>query len=287
MKRIATLVLVIAGVGAFAQERTAPTFDIVSVKPNNSGEVANRLAIEPGGRYRWTNWTLEQLIGQSYQRRGFDNREIIGGPDWLKSARFDVVAHTESSDPLTDANGFPGPLFAMIRTMLQDRFQLRTHDEQRERPIYVLTLASRDGKLGPRLTRSTVDCAAIARDEVKGKLPDVAPGQPRPCAVRNTPGHVTASAVDLDGFAASVIARTVGRPVVNRTGLNGAFDIDLEFTPELVQGGPGDVGARPAGPTDAPSIFTAVQEQLGLKLDSTRAPVDVLVIDRAERPSEN
>lgn len=266
-----------------------PTFDVVSIKPNTSGEAMNRIAIEPGGRYRWTNTTLQQLIGMSYQRRGFDVREIIGGPEWLASARFDVIAHTDSTAPLVDASGFPGPLFAMVRAMLADRFHLKVHDEQRERPVYALTLARRDGMLGPRFTRSTIDCAAVMRDQVQGKRPELTPAGLVPCAVRGgVAGRVQGSALSLEGLT-GLLASLVGRPVIDRTGLSGNFDVDLEFTPELVQAAPAGapVDAPPAARSDLPSIFTAVQEQLGLKLESTRAPVDVLVIDRAERPSEN
>ena len=267
--------------------QATPQFDVVSIRPNTSGEAMNRLAIEPGGRYRWTNTTLQQLIGMSYQRRGFDNREIIGGPDWVASARFDVIAHAGSSTPLIDPSGFPGPLFAMVRAMLEDRFQLRVHNEQRERSVYALMLARRDGRVGPRLTPSDIDCAAVLHDQVQGKRPELTPAGLLPCAIRPAPGRLQGSALSLEGFT-GVLASLLGRPVIDRTGLSGNFDIDLEFAPELVQGLAGaPVDTPPPARSDLPSVFTALQEQLGLKLESTRAPVDVLVIDRAERPSEN
>jgi uncharacterized protein (TIGR03435 family) len=265
-----------------------PMFDVVSIKPNTSGDAMNGIAIEPGGRYRWTNTTLQQLIGMAYQRRGFDTREIIGGPDWLASARFDVIAHTDSTAPLIDAAGFPGPLFAMVRAMLDERFQLKVHDEQRDRPVFALMLARRDGTLGPRLTRSNIDCAAVIRDQVQGKRPELTAAGLLPCALRAVPGRVQGSALTLEGFTGA-LAQLVGRPVIDRSGLLGNFDVDLEFAPELLQG-PAGAGVAPSPPatrTDLPSLFTALQEQLGLKLEPTRAPVDVLVIDRAERPSEN
>jgi uncharacterized protein (TIGR03435 family) len=288
VKQWPAMIALVLCAGSVLLAQAPATFDVVSIKPNTSGDPMNRLAIEPGGRYRWTNTTLQQLIGMSYQRRPFDNREIVGGPDWLASARFDVIAHAGSTALLLGPDGFPGPLFAMVRAMLEDRFQLKTHDEQRERPVYALTLARRDGTLGPRLTRSTIDCTAVMRDQVQGKRPEPTPAGLLPCAIRPAPGRLQGSALSLEGFA-GVLSSLVGRPVIDRTGLSGNFDVDLEFTPELVQGLAGAPAAAPPPParSDLPSVFTAVQEQLGLKLESTRAPVDVLVIDRAERPSDN
>ena len=260
----------------------SPTFEVATVKPVKSADATNRISIQPGGRLTFTNITLKQLIGTSYQRFGFDSREVIGGPEWVDSDRWEVLAQAKGE--LVGPDGFPGPAFAMLRNLLAERFRLQVHDEKRERSVYLLEFSRPDRRLGTRLRPSTTDCVAIMRDEVRGKPPAVEPGQMRPCSIGVPPGRLRASAVTVASLA-TVLGSFVGRPVVDRTGLDGVFDIELEFSPESRPGFlPPDPGAAPpAG--DGPSLFTALQEQLGLKLVSGRAPIDVLVIDRAERPT--
>jgi uncharacterized protein (TIGR03435 family) len=175
----------------------------------------------------------------------------------------------------------------MLQTLLADRFKLVIRREMRDTPVYALVLARADGRLGSGLRQSTVDCAAInaalnaARQ--RGETPP-APADGRPlCGTRTGRGTVMTSGVAMADFARNLAPQT-GRAVVDRTGLNGAFDIDLTWTPD--QGPPGPDGpVAPAG--DGVSLFAAIQEQLGLKLDAQRAPVDTLVIDSASRPVED
>jgi len=280
---IAVGLFVAATIGpTLAQQAVTPTFEVATVKPVKSVDAQNRISIQPGGRLTFGNITLKQLISTSYQRAGFDTREIIGGPDWVATERWEVVAQAKGE--LVGPDGFPAPAFAMIRALLADRFHLQVHEEQRERPVYLLQPSRPDRSPGPGMRRSTVDCAAIMRDEAQGKPPAVEPGQLRPCAVGIPPGKLQASAVTMSALA-GVLETFVGRPVVDRTSLDGAFDVVLEFSPESRPNFvPPDPGSPPPPPGDGPSLFTALQEQAGLRLVAGRAPVDVLVIDRAERP---
>jgi uncharacterized protein (TIGR03435 family) len=282
----ATLVLP-ATAGAQQGDVSRPTFEVVSIKPNRASDARFGFRAAPAARYTWTGTTLKALIDLSHQRNAFDNRETEGGPSWTSTERFDVQAKAEDGAVLTDRDGFPGPLFAMVRTMLAERFALRTHNEVRERPVYALTVARSDRRLGSGLKKVDSDCAAAMRE-----LAAPAPGAPRPagpppCSFGGGPGRLLGHTVSL-AMVASVLSRQVGRPVVDRTGVADYFDVTLEFAPESdARTSNGPPAPQPPAVGDAPSIFTALQEQLGLKLEATRAPVDVLVIDRAERPSEN
>ena len=168
----------------------------------------------------------------------------------------------------------------MLRTLLEQRFHLLVHTEMREVPIYTLRLARTDGNLGPRLTRSTLDCAALlAGRDGAAPLPPQADGRPT-CRVSSS-GRSFRGGGSSIGVLAAILPQQVGRPVEDRTGLSGLFDFDLEFSAEGR-----DLDAIPVG-GDTPSIFTALQEQLGLRLESARAPLDVFVIDRVERPTDD
>ena len=284
--RIVLCVLICAA-PAFAQAPPPPRFEVASLKQNTSGAPDSNVRIQGGGRYAWTNVTLRQLIDMAYSSRDANVDDVVGGPPWLASARWDVVAKTEDGVPVLDPDGMPGPLFAMLRTLVEERFRLQTHRAVAQRPIYALTLVKRDGRTGPRMIAVAIDCTAVTRERSQGTAQAPRPNGMPPCAITRAPGRIAGSAASL-GQLTATLSSTVGRPVVDRTHLTGAFDITLEFRPEFQVGfaSPPDSGA-PAGAADAPSIFTALQEQLGLKLESTRGPVDVLVIDHAEKPSDN
>ena len=265
-------------------QSAAPAFEVAAIKRNNSGEAVPGIRIQPGGRFAWINITLKELMRSAYVQQTFENREISGGPKWIDSDRFDVIAKTEENATVVDPDGLPRPLFAMLRRLLEERFQLRTHNEKAERQGYALVVA-RSGRVGPKLRVSDVDCAEITRQQAAGTLRRD-PDRPPPCSVGLPPGQVTARAITMDSFA-RVIGSRVGRPVVDRTGLAGNYDIELEFRPEISTGDPVDQPITAPPDLDKPSIFTALEEQLGLRLESSRTTVDVLVIDRAEPPTEN
>jgi uncharacterized protein (TIGR03435 family) len=284
---------VIIGQGA-GQRGASPSpenlaFEVASVKQNKSGDGRAGLFGQPGGRFNATNIPLRLLIRNAYQLQDF---QLVGAPDWIASTRFDIVA--KAAGELTPAPpGTPGPMQMMLRTLLADRFKLKVHRETRELPIYALLVARSDGKLGPQLRPASVDCAALAAARGRGG-PPLAPPQPgeRPmCGMRIGPGVMSGGGFPLSQLAVT-LSQFAQRVVVDRTGLTGNFDLDLTWTPDQIPQGPpggGPPGAPPPPPIDpnGPSLFTAVQEQLGLKLDSQRGPVEVLVIDSVEQPTED
>ena len=248
------------------------SFEVASIRPNRSSEQRSRLQAQPGGRLTATNVTLHTLVRNAYE---LQEHQIDGGLAWIKSDRFDIAAKAEGNPARPEMQ-------AMLQTLLAERFKLVTHTARRELPVYALTLSRRDGQLGPQLKRSSGDCEALT---ARGTLPAAPPqaGARPNCGIRMSPGSVIAGGVSLVQFARN-LSPVVGRTVIDRTGLTGTFDIDLQWTSDpTAMSGAG--GAAPPSPPDGPSIFTAVQEQLGLKLESQRGAVDVLVIDRAEKPT--
>jgi uncharacterized protein (TIGR03435 family) len=263
---------------------TIPTFEVASVKPNKSGDGRMMLGIQPGGRFTATNVPLRTLIRNAYQLQDF---QIVGGPGWIASDRFDILAKAEGNLPPAPPGGPPGPLQLMLRALLAERFSLVVHEDTRELPTYALVLARADGKLGPQLRGSDIDCAQMAGARGRGGPPVAAPqpGERPPCGIRIGPGQMSAGGLPLSQFA-TALSPFVQRVIVDRTGLAGNFDVDLRWTPDQMPQGAPPPGAPPLPPINpnGPSIFTAVQEQLGLKLESERSPVSVLVIDKVEQP---
>jgi len=179
---------------------------------------------------------------------------------------------------------------ALVQGLLAERFKLVVHRETREIPIYALVMAKADGTRGPQLLPSTTDCDAInaaanaaARSGGAPPVPAAANGRPL-CGTRTTPGRMMAGAVAMSNFARN-LSNFAGRITVDKTGLTGLFDLELQWTPDQLPPEGSLPPGLPGPPVDGPSLFTAVQEQLGLKLDSQRGPVEVLVIDSAERPT--
>ena len=251
------------------QASDQPRFDVASLKINiaNDGIVFNQ---SQKGRYTISGYTLAALIRSAY---GVQEFQIVGGPDWMNSERFNIEA------TYAEAPGVPARTDLMLRTLLEERFKLAVHNETRERPVYALVLARADRRLGPQLQKSARDCATA-----KG---------PDGCGSSVGPGFIRSRGRTMAQFAESLSRLTntgssLNRLIVDKTGLEGQYDVTLKFTPENIPpaGGPPPPGF-PAVDPNGPSIFTALQEQLGLKLDSQRAPVDVLVVDRAERLTEN
>jgi bla regulator protein BlaR1 len=267
---------------------SGPTFEVASIKRNNSGDERVMLRNQPGGRFNATNVTLRMLIRQAYQLQDF---QIVGGPSWLNDDHFDIVAKADG----TAQDGFaaqmrgggPTQVQLMIRALLTERFKLVVHNETKDLPIYALILARSDRRLGPELKKSDTDCAALAAARRGGPPPPPpGPGQPMPCGIRMGMGTLVMGGASLSQFASS-LGMSAGRIVIDKTGLTGPFDLNLTWTPDqMAQRPPGAPDLPPIDP-NGPSIFTAVQEQLGLKLDSQRGLVEVLVIDKAELPTPN
>lgn len=264
-----------------------PKFEVASVRENTNDDGKVMFGIQPGGRFNTVNAPLWDLIRMAY---GVQRTQLIGAPDWTETARYDIVAKADTEIQGAGPGGPVGPLNFMLQDLLEDRFKLRAHRETREMPVYALKLARSDGKLGDSLKPSAVDCAAMRGRGRGGRMAGPPPGPPAPgerlqCGMRVAPNQVLAGGIPLSQLTV-LLSQFTQRVVVDRTGLNGSFDIDLSFTPERMPQGPPPPGAPPLNiDPNGPSLFTALQEQLGLKLESEKAPVEVLVIDHVERPS--
>jgi uncharacterized protein (TIGR03435 family) len=248
-----------------------PSFEVTSIKTNKSGRSGGGISRLPGGRFMATNYTLSQLVAFAYQVEEFRMR---GGPGWIRSDRFDIIAKAERDSPIGPVFGPPDQITLMVRALLVERFRLVVHTETREMPIYALVLARNDGTLGPRFRPTQCDDAPVS-----------ARASGRPCNNRGVPGSFVWHRLPMSQLTV-FLRRQVQRAVVDRTGLTGTFDINLSWTPDQISGdreGP----SPPPIDLSSTSIFTAVQEQLGLKLESTRGPVEILVIDRVEHPTED
>ena len=260
-----------------AQTAESPEFEAVSIKiatPN--GGVLPPPAPD---RYQKTRATLADLLLDAF---GYQRLQIVGLPDWTGSLFFDVSA--KAAAPLT-----PATRKLMVQRLLATRFALRAHMESRELPHYELVRLRPDGPLGPRLSRTTVDCEVIRADRArKGELGLAIPRTPG--AEKPVCGSFYYNLSTADGgrslrfltsgttmeSLATFLSGPSTRPVIDRTGLSGDFDADIEFS--VLNGAPSDT---------VPSIFRAVEEQLGLRLQSARGPIDVLVIDSVSKPDEN
>jgi uncharacterized protein (TIGR03435 family) len=269
------IVAVVSGIADVlsAQAPGNPAFEVASVKPNKSGDPTFSYfdAAEPG-RYTAVNVSLRTLLREAYELQNF---QLAGGPSWQQSDRFDIVAKGQGDLP-------PAQTLLMLRTLLAERFNLIVHHETQQQAVYTLMVARSDGRLGQHLHQSEVDCIPPHRPLANDGPLEV--GQQ--CGFWYTPGgHALGRAVTLDEVAVG-LSGAVGRVVLNRTGLTGTFDLDLDFTLSRSSGIADAATTRRPAPADSgASIFTALQEQLGLKLESTKGPVDVLVIDHAEQPS--
>lgn len=269
--------------GAAAAPLGPMSFEVASVKPNNSGAPNVQIGLQPGGRFIATNVPVRALITFAYQLQNF---QLVDAPDWTRNERYDIQATAGREIPPTPL-GQVGPIQMMVRSLLAERFQLSVRQETREMPIYALVLERPDGRLGPQLQRTTADCAAImAAARGRGGAPPAPPalGERPQCGMFGGFGMVRAGSIPMSQLA-QMLSQQVQRVVLDRTGLMGNFDFDLTFTPDQAPQGPAPPGAPALPPVDpnGPSIFTALQEQLGLKLDSTRGPVPVTVVERVER----
>jgi uncharacterized protein (TIGR03435 family) len=279
-----------------AADSQSPSFEVASVKHNTSGLPGVRLMFQPGGRLVAENVTLQFLIAAAYgDPRPLADFQIVGGPKWINSDRFNVIAKAEG-DPQPSNDGPPTVMFAMLRTLLADRFKVKVHDETREMPIYTLIKTRNDGKLGEHLKPSATDCAALMR--TAGRDRPVTPPSPTerpPCGIRVGFGNLSGGGMSATQLAGALSRMPgVNRVVTDRTGLDGAYDVDLQWTPDQLPqraaGSPPDGPIRVNGADidpNGPSIFTAIQEQLGLKLESTKGPVHVIVIDAVDQPTDD
>jgi len=267
----ATAGLLLGGTVAAQNPELEPHFDAVSVKRNKSGENTGPYLRYEGLQLVVVNNNLFTIMRGAW---GLPPDLILGGPDWVRSERerFDILANAPDGTTRPQM-----PL--MVRALLADRFKLKTHLETRDLPIYALVQARPDGKLGPKMSPTTFDCKSWFEAKNRGeRVVSPQPNGDAPvCVLQSAPGSVRGGGVPIADFARVLsFLGVLGRPVLDRTGLTGDYAFDLRWSPDADR-------ARRVDP-DFPSLFTAIREQLGLKLEATKGLVDVLVIDSAERP---
>jgi uncharacterized protein (TIGR03435 family) len=287
----ALLLLLAISTGATAQTATPaqrlasrPSFDVASVKPNATGRRSGN--IQPG-RLAQGGVTVRQLA-----RMAYGTNQVVGGPGWIDTELFDIEGKGsfDMSGFVAGRDGSPPQVYLMLQTLLEDRFKLVVHRAMQERPVYALVTARRDRELGAQLKPSTFDCDAHIAGIIKsGRLsgpsaPGSPPAMPR-CAIGGGPGHLIADSIELSGLA-NALSSSTDRVVIDRTDLRGRFNVELQWTPEQVGQAP-PPNASAAATDTPPALVTAIQEQLGLKLEPTTASLEVLVIDSAARPTPN
>ena len=229
-------------------------------------------SLGPGGSFIGTNVTLTQLIENAYRRFGFDRREVVGGPEWIATDRFDVIAHGDR-DHVVEPSGFPSETLRKVQRLLEDRFQLRIRREPRERQVYAL-VATLDVPR-PRLTPVSADCAAETLAQSRGDRSQ----RPR-CGPSPYPGRLVARSITMSDLA-SLLSPYLDRPVIDRSDLGGTFDVDLEAI-EIQPPGPFGPSYRPSDTKE--SILHAVVTQLGMRLVLTTASIEILVVEHAVKP---
>jgi uncharacterized protein (TIGR03435 family) len=273
MNRLAFVVLC-SLTASLAAQPAAPAFEVASVRRNTSGDRTGPYLRYEGLQVVVVNNNLFTIVRGAW---GLPPPQILDGPDWVRSQRerFDIRAKAP------DGTARPQmPL--MVRALLADRFKLKVHTETRDRPIYALVVARPDGKLGPQMSPATSDCkpGLAAGNGDERIAPPPSNGDRLACGLQSSLGSIRGGGVQIADFARVLsFLGVLERPVVDRSGLTADYELDLRWSPDA------DRASR-VNP-DLPSLFTALREQLGLKLEPTTGPVEVLVIDSAERPTQN
>jgi uncharacterized protein (TIGR03435 family) len=269
----------LCGAQTQASQTTPPQFEVTSVKKNLSQGASSNISSSIPDRFVATNTPLRFLILNAYELL---DHQLVGAPDWIWNTSYDVVG--------TYPGGRQPPaheIHLMLQQLLADRFGLKVHHEQRELPAYELVVARKDGRLGQHIHKSDMNCAtwiADGRPKTTAGLPSpVSPSGERPvCATIATRKWLTGGARTMQDLATS-LQSMLGRPVVDNTGLTGSYDIDLQWASmDLLA----DETATTSS-SEGASLFTALQEQLGLKLVSRKDKFDVLVVDQINQPSPN
>jgi uncharacterized protein (TIGR03435 family) len=286
MMKAAFLVAAVAASTLAGQTPAPPgdaTFEVAAIKRNRDGGPVAGLRRFPGGRFEATNIQLASLISFAYQLQPY---ELVGGPSWLMDERWNVVARIDGDPPVRPAGEIDAMMIA-TQSLLADRFRLVVHRETREVPVYQLVRSSRDERLGTGIRRSTVDCLAIQRAaDAAAKDGPPAPNPNTPdrvvCGMRVSVGRIQFGGRPL-AMLTNVLTAITQRRVVDQTGLAGEWEFDIAFNPPAP---PPGIELPPADP-DAASLFTVLEEQLGLKLEAARLPMPVMVVDQVELPVED
>ena len=264
---VVTMVFLAARTGFCQIPATAPEsgFDVASIKPSDSAATGSQIDVSPGGVFTAKNVTLKALVQLAYELR---DSELSGGPGWFDTQRYDIVAKGNVAGVSDDEmrkmtverrDAVKARFLLQVQMLLAERFQLKIHRETKELPVYALSVA----RNGPKIKTAADDDATHSNLSMR----------------RGAAGNaeITGTSVPLANLARS-LSDLVGRSVMDKTGLKGNYNFKMTFTPDTgLQGAAGD----------GPSIFTALQEQLGLRLESEKGPVEVLVVDSARKASEN
>jgi uncharacterized protein (TIGR03435 family) len=266
----------IAGAVSFGQQQTAAIsgsqFDVVSIKPHKYDPAAGGgMGTRPDGTFTMTSLPIWSIIAYA-SPVPVSPREIVGLPEWARTETYDIVAK-----PAPGSNPTREQRAEMMRNMLIERMKVAGHIEEQERTTFALVVARSDGRLGPQLKKSTLDCNPRSPS---GDAPQTRPSTPDRCGMRMGPGTIEANGLALDRLVNS-LSGLAGGQVSNRTGLDGFYDLTLLFAPPRLN-------PDPSAPVDdAPQFVTALQEQLGLKLLPQKSMVKIFVIDHIERPTPN
>ena len=293
MKRLALGLVLLAAVTVHGQTPAPLAFEVASVKPATP-PAGPGFFTNPSGRFSMPYASLRMLIGMAYQIQDWN---LMNAPAWTQSTFFSINAKMPEGVPLAPPrSGDPPAMMLMLRTLLAERFQLKVHTEKREMQAYRLVLARQDGKLGSNINATQTDCAAVNKERMamaKAGTPPRPPefGKPMLCGMQGGPAQVIASSIEIRQLVPMLQAQ-LRAPVSDRTGLSGTFDLHLAWTPDQLPprppGSPADGPIR-VGPftidPNGPSLMTALQEQLGLKLESVKEMVDVLVVDSVSQPT--
>ncbi len=275
------VLLATAAVALFAQPAVRPKFEVASVKPSQEQRFMMVRPL-PGGRLTATA-PLRLLMQNAYGRYGMQSYQIVGGPAWIDSERWEIEAKAEGNATRAD-------VLEMLQTLLEDRFQLKTHHETRVLPVYKLVPAKNGPKLPLPNPGSCVDANPDMPPPPSGRA-GIPCGRVGVMGIPNG-ARIMGGKVLMPEFT-RILSMVLGRTVIDQSGVTHPFDVKLDFAPDAGTAGlplpMGPTGPVPPSSSDAvnPPIFTAIQEQLGLKLESAKGPVDVLVIDHVERPSAN
>lgn len=269
--RRCALGLLLSLTAALSQTNPRPAFEAASVKPSAPDARGTIIAMPPGGRLEIANMTLKEMIGDAYSVQPY---QISSGPAWLDSAHYDISAKAGKEVKRDD-------VLVMLQSLLADRFHLAIRREIRQLPIYALVLARKDGKPGPKLIESKAG-GCTEPDSVNPFAADPA----KLCGNFSLgPDGLTLTSATI-GSLAPRLSRLIGRNVIDKTGLTKRYDVDIEWAPDESFFMRPPSGDRPAQ-SDGPSIFTDFRDQLGIAFRPEKGPVEILIIQRAEKPSEN
>jgi len=260
------------------------TFEVASVKPNSATNAPTRVRVLPSRQVIATNIPLRAIIGTAWGSDAIQmSSQIVGGPSWIDTDHYDINAKAPMDAPLDGPEGPSPQLMTMFRALLEERFQVKVHTEMRDVPIYALVLANKEPRFGALFKPSAANCYTRQDPPPQNAPPDPA----RQCGIRGGNGNVTYVNITMEDIARSFANYpAVGRPVIDRTGLQGRYDLHMEFIPTFVDSPNGD-GSQVANPNadSGPNLFTALVEQAALKLQAERGKIQFIVIDHVERPT--